>query len=108
MAATVAAANSIFVRINMNALPLVGLRFEPSPRPLPSTIAEFLQPYIGAAWRLRRVMLSIRTMGLPIFLAGPGKHGILIPRTLISKPAAFTLLKNTAFNVETPAIKGRK
>jgi hypothetical protein len=31
-------------------------------------IAEFLQPYIGAAWRLSRVMLSIKTMGLPGFL----------------------------------------
>jgi hypothetical protein len=34
-------------------------------------IAEFLQPYIGAAWRLSRVMLSIKTMGLPGVLARP-------------------------------------
>jgi hypothetical protein len=36
------------------------------------------------------------------------KHGILIPCTLISKRAAFTLLENTAPNVETSTIKGRK
>jgi hypothetical protein len=75
-------------------------------------IAEFLQPYIGAAWRLSRVMLSIKTMGLPGFLSRPlsppSEHGILIPYTLIGKRATFTLLENIAFDIETPTVKRRK
>jgi hypothetical protein len=39
---------------------------------------------------------------------GLSEHGILIPRILIRKRAAFTLLENTVLDVETPAIKGRK
>jgi hypothetical protein len=75
-------------------------------------IAEFLQPYIGAAWRRSRVILSIKTMGLPGFLpttlSRPSEHGILIPHTLIRKRATFTLLKNTALDIETPTVKRRK
>jgi hypothetical protein len=36
------------------------------------------------------------------------EHGILIPHPLIRKRAAFTLLANTAFDIETPTVKRRK
>jgi hypothetical protein len=95
--------------MNMNALPLVGFVFRTESPALAVNIAEFLQQYIGAAWRLSRVMLSIKTMGLPGFLRRPcHQHGISIPYALIRERATFTLLENTAFDIETPAAKGRK
>jgi hypothetical protein len=36
------------------------------------------------------------------------EHGILIPHSLIRKRATFTLLEDTAFDIETPAVKRRK
>jgi hypothetical protein len=36
------------------------------------------------------------------------EHGILIPYILIGKRATFTVLEDTAFEIETPAIKRRK
>jgi hypothetical protein len=57
-------------------------------------------------------MLSIKTMGLPGFSleAVPRwrEHGILIPHTLIGKRAPFTLLEDTALDIETRAVKRRK
>jgi hypothetical protein len=98
--------------MNMNALPLVGFVLRTESPALAVNIAEFLQPYIGAAWRLSRVMLSIKTMGLSGFpprpLSRPSEHGILIPYSLIRKRATFTLLEDTAFDIETPTVKRRK
>jgi hypothetical protein len=45
--------------------------------------------------------------GLARLSSGPcHEHGILIPYTLIRTRAAFTLLENTALDLETPIIKG--
>jgi hypothetical protein len=57
--------------MNMNALPFGRFVLRTESPALAVNIAEFLQPYIGAAWRLSRIMLSIKTMGLPGFLPEP-------------------------------------
>jgi hypothetical protein len=51
-------------------------------------------------------MLSIKIMGLPGFLGA--KRGILIPYVLIRRRTPFTVLQDTAFEIETPANKRRK
>jgi hypothetical protein len=45
-------------------------------------------------------------MGLPRFLVT--EHGILIPYILIRRRTPFTVLEDTAFEIETPANKRRK
>jgi hypothetical protein len=44
----------------------------------------------------------------PAAFVRPSEHGILIPHTLMRKRATFTLLENTAFDIETPTVKRRK
>jgi hypothetical protein len=41
-------------------------------------------------------------------LSEPFEYGILIPYALIRKQATFTVLEDTAFDIETPAVKRRK
>jgi hypothetical protein len=45
---------------------------------------------------------------LPAALVTTNEHGILIPYTLMRKRATFTLLENTAIDIETPTVKRRK
>jgi hypothetical protein len=71
-------------------------------------IAEFLQPYIGAAWRLSRVILSIKTMGLPSFHSQALPTWYFDTAHLSGKRATFTVLEDTAVEIETPAIKRGK
>jgi hypothetical protein len=102
--------------MNMNALPFGRFVLRTESPALAVNIAEFLQPYIGATYRRGMAAQPCHVVNQDYGLAGISaeafatapKHGILIPHTLISNQAAFTLLANTASDIETPTVKRRK